>query len=103
MQRRFSGNDSDIGTTEHVGSWQHTRTKFADEEQQKLEEKAVEVQAEDEVENHVDEAKKVQRVKKCHMRNSSTRQTSSRSGHAKQQEVQQTSHQIQDCRRAQSP
>ena len=34
-------------------------------------------------------------VKKYHMRNSCIKQTSSRSGHAKQQDVQQTSHQIQ--------
>ena len=34
-------------------------------------------------------------VKKYHMRNSSIKQTLSRSGHAKQQEVQQTAHQIQ--------
>ena len=34
-------------------------------------------------------------VKKYHMRNSSIKQTLSRSGHAKQQEVQQTTHQIQ--------
>ena len=52
----------------------------------------VQNQAEDEVENHVDEANKVQMVKKCHMRNSSIRQTLSRHGHAKPQEVQQTSH-----------
>ena len=73
--------------TEHDGSW-----KFAAEEWQKLEEKAVENQTEDEVENHVDEANKVQMVKKCHMRNSSIRQTLSRSGQVKQQELQQTSH-----------
>ena len=29
VQRRFSGNDSGSGTTEHDGSWQHTRIKFA--------------------------------------------------------------------------
>ena len=75
VQMRFSGNDSGNGTTEHDGSWQHTRTNFAAEEQQKLEEKAVESQAEDEVENHVDEANKVQMVKSCHMRNSSIRRT----------------------------
>ena len=34
-------------------------------------------------------------VKKCHMRNSSIMQTLSRSGHAKPQEVQRISHQIQ--------
>ena len=34
-------------------------------------------------------------VNKYHMRNSSIKQTLSRSGHAKQQEVQQTTHQIQ--------
>ena len=34
-------------------------------------------------------------VKKYHTRNSSIKQTLSRSGHAKQQEVQQTTHQIQ--------
>ena len=39
VQRRFSSNDSGSGTTEHDGSWQHTRTKFAAEEQQKLEER----------------------------------------------------------------
>ena len=69
LQRRFSSNDSGSGTTEHDGSWQHTCTKFATEEQQKLVETAVENQAEDEVENHVDEANKVRKVKKCHMRN----------------------------------
>ena len=37
---RFSGNDSGSGTAEHDGSRQHTRTKFAAVEQQKLEEKA---------------------------------------------------------------
>ena len=42
--------------------------QFAAEEQQKLDEKAVENQAEDEVESHVDEANKVQMVKKCQMR-----------------------------------
>ena len=36
------------------------RTNFAAEEQQKLEETAVENQAEDEVENHVEEAKELQ-------------------------------------------
>ena len=51
------------GTAGHDGSWQHTCTKFAAEEQQKLEEKAAEKQAEDEVENHVGEANKVQMVK----------------------------------------
>ena len=96
VQRCFSGNHSGSGTTEHDGIWQHTRTKFAAEEHQKLEEKAVENQAED-------EANKVQMLKMYHMRNSSIRQTLSRSGLAKQQEVQQTSHQIQDCRRAESP
>ena len=50
VQRHFSSNGSGSG------SWQHTRTKFA----QKLEEKAVENQIEDEVENHVDGANKVQ-------------------------------------------
>ena len=40
--------------------------QFATEEQQKLDEKAVENQAE--VESHVDEANKVQMVKKCQMR-----------------------------------
>ena len=34
-------------------------------------------------------------VKKYHMRNSSIKQRLSRSGHAKQHEVQQTTHQIQ--------
>ena len=58
--RRFSGNANGSGTTEHDGSWQHTRTKFAAEEHQKLEENAVEHQAEDEVESHVDEAKELQ-------------------------------------------
>ena len=54
-------NDSGSGITEHDGSWQHTRTKFAaEEEQQKLEDKAVQNQAEDEVESHVDEAKELQ-------------------------------------------
>ena len=43
-------------TTVAVGS---TPRQFA-EEQQKLEEKAVENQAEDEVESHVDEAKELQ-------------------------------------------
>ena len=43
-------------TTVAVGSTPH---QFA-EEQQKLEEKAVENQAEDEVESHVDEAKELQ-------------------------------------------
>ena len=43
-------------TTVAVGSTPH---QFA-EEQQKLEEKAVENQAEDEVESHVEEAKEVQ-------------------------------------------
>ena len=52
-----------------------TDTKFAAEEQQKLEEKAVENQDEHKVENQVDEANKVQMVKKCHLRNSSIRQT----------------------------
>ena len=52
--------------------------QFAAEEQQKLDEKAVENQAEDEVECDVDEANKVQMVKKCHMRNSSIKQTLSR-------------------------
>ena len=49
--RCFSGNDS--------GSWRHHPHQFA-EEQQKLEEKVVENQAEDEVESHVDEAKELQ-------------------------------------------
>ena len=43
----FSGNHSGSGTTEHDGSWQHTRINFAAEEQPKLEEKAVENQAEE--------------------------------------------------------
>ena len=38
--------------------------QFAVEEQQKPDDKAVENQAEDEVESHVDEANKVQMVKK---------------------------------------
>ena len=58
--------------------WQHTRTKFAAEEQQKLEGKVVENQAEDEVGSHVDEANKVQMVKKWQMRRCSIRQTSKR-------------------------
>ena len=37
---------------------------------------------------------KVQMVKKCRMRNNSIKQTLSRSGHAKQQEVHRTSHQV---------
>ena len=42
--------------------------QFAAEEQQELDERAVENQAEDEVESHVDEANKVQMVKKCQVR-----------------------------------
>ena len=60
VQRRFSGNYSGSGTTEHDGGRQHTRTKPAAEEQQKLEENAVEKQAEDDVENQIDEAKELQ-------------------------------------------
>ena len=43
----WAQHDSGNGTTEHDGSWQHTRIKFAAEEQPKLEEKAVENQAEE--------------------------------------------------------
>ena len=57
--RRFSSNDSGSSTTEHDVTW-HSRTKFAAEEQQKLDEKAVGNQAENEVESHVDEAKELQ-------------------------------------------
>ena len=53
-------------TTEHDGSLGAHPHLFAAEEQQKLDEKAN--QAEDEVESHVDEANKVQMVKKCQMR-----------------------------------
>ena len=34
--RRFSGNDRGSSITEHDGSWQHTHTKFAAEEQPKF-------------------------------------------------------------------
>ena len=63
--------------------------------QQKLEENAVENQAEDEVENHVDEANKVQMVEEV--------------SHEEQQPCETTggaaisSHQMQDCRRAEGP
>ena len=81
-------------TTVAVGS---TPQQFA-EQQQKLREKATENQAEDEVgrsKRATRSRNKVQMVKKYHMRNSSIKQTLSRSDHAKQQELQQTTHQIQ--------
>ena len=59
---------SGSGITEHEGSWAALPHQFAAEEQQKLDEKAVENQAEDEVESRVDEENKVQMVKKYQMR-----------------------------------
>ena len=47
---------------------QHTRISLSGKDQQKLGEEAVENQAEDDFESHVDEANKVQIVKNCQTR-----------------------------------
>ena len=75
-----------VSVTNRSG-WQSAahQHQFAEEKQQKLEEKAVEDQTEDEVESRVDEANgaagstnKDQMVKRCHMRIRILKQTSSR-------------------------
>ena len=56
--RHFSGNDSNRGITEHDGSWQHTRISLRRRSSRNFMRK----------ESRVDEANKVQMMKKCEMR-----------------------------------
>ena len=100
--RRFPGNDSGSGTTEHDGSWQHTRTSLRRRNSRNLRRKRWRIKLR--MQSRVTSMK--QRSRKINEQGSDGEEVSheehyhrefieSKNVAAKQQEAQQTTHQIQ--------